>query len=65
MDEKDLLKEIKALLEEQNRLIAGLKSQYEAMAEKNVRHMAKNNARFWVMVAAVLLLLLVPNFTAS
>jgi hypothetical protein len=65
MDEKELLKEIKGLLEEQNRLIAGLKSQYEAMAAKNVQHMAKNNVRFWIMVAVVLLLLLVPNFTAT
>ena len=65
MDEKELLKEIKALLEEQNRLIAGLKSQYEAMAAKNVQHMAKNNVRFWIMVAVVLLLLLIPNFTAT
>jgi hypothetical protein len=64
MDEKELLKEIKGLLEEQNRLIAGLKSQYEAMAAKNVQHMAKNNVRFWIMVAVVLLLLLIPNFTA-
>lgn len=65
MDEKELLKEIKGLLEEQNRLIAGLKSQYEAMAAKNVEHMAKTNWRFWIMVAVVLLLLLVPNFTAG
>jgi hypothetical protein len=65
MDEKELLKEIKGLLEEQNRLIAGLKSQYEAMAAKNVQHMAKNNVRFWIMVAVVLLLLLIPNFTAT
>jgi hypothetical protein len=65
MEEKELLKEIKALLEEQNRLIAGLKGQYEAMAAKNVQHMAKNNVRFWIMVAVVLLLLLVPNFTAT
>jgi hypothetical protein len=65
MEEKELLKEIKGLLEEQNRLIAGLKSQYEAMAAKNVQHMAKNNVRFWIMVAVVLLLLLVPNFTAT
>ena len=65
MDEKELLKEIKGLLEEQNRLIAGLKSQYEAMAAKNVQHMAKNNVRFWIMVAVVLLLLLVPNITAT
>ena len=56
---------IKGLLEEQNRLIAGLKSQYEAMAAKNVQHMAKNNVRFWIMVAVVLLLLLVPSFTAT
>jgi hypothetical protein len=65
MEEKELLKEIKGLLEEQNRLIAGLKSQYEAMAAKNVEHMAKTNWRFWIMVAVVLLLLLVPNFTAG
>jgi hypothetical protein len=65
MDEKELLREIKGLLEEQNRLIAGLKSQYEAMAAKNVEHMAKTNWRFWIMVAVVLLLLLVPNFTAG
>ena len=65
MEEKELLKEIKSLLEEQNRLIAGLKSQYEAMAAKNVEHMAKTNWRFWIMVAVVLLLLLVPNFTAG
>ena len=64
MEEKELLKEIKVLLEEQNRLIAGLKSQYEAMAAKNVQHMAKNNVRFWIMVAVVLLLLFMPNFTA-
>jgi hypothetical protein len=65
MDEKELLKEIKVLLEEQNRLIGGLKSQYEAMAAKNVEHMAKTNWRFWIMVAVVLLLLLVPNITAT
>jgi hypothetical protein len=64
MDEKELLKEIKALLEEQNRLIAGLKGQYEAMAAKNVQHMARNNVRFWIVLAVVLLLLLIPNFTA-
>ena len=61
MDEKELLKEIKGLLEEQNRLIAGLKSQYEAMAAKNVEHMAKTKWRFWVLVAVVLLLLAVPR----
>lgn len=61
MDEKELLKEIKALLEEQNRLIAGLKSQYEAMAAKNVQHMARTHWRFWVLVAVVLLLLIVPR----
>ena len=65
MDEKELLKEIKALLEEQNRLIGGLKSQYEAMAAKNVQHMARNNVRFWIVLAVVLVLLLVPNFTAT
>ena len=65
MDEKELLKEIKGLLEEQNRLIAGLKSQDEVMAAKNVEHLAKTNWRFWIMVAVVLLLLLVPNFTAT
>jgi hypothetical protein len=65
MDEKELLKEIKALLEEQNRLIAGLKSQYEAMAAKNVEHMAKTNWRFWIMAAVVLLLLFIPNITAK
>jgi len=65
MDEKELLKEIKGLLEEQNRLIAGLKSQYEAMAAKNVEHMAKTNWRFWIMVAVVLLLLFIPNITAK
>jgi hypothetical protein len=64
MDEKELLKEIKALLEEQNRLIAGLKSQYEAMAAKNVEHMARTGWRFWIILAVVLLLLLIPNFTA-
>jgi len=61
MDEKELLKEIKGLLEEQNRLIAGLKTQYEAMAAKNVEHMAKTKWRFWVLVAVVLLLLAVPR----
>jgi len=65
MDEKELLKEIKGLLEEQNRLIAGLKTQYEAMAAKNVEHMAKTNWRFWIMVAVVLLLLFIPNITAK
>ena len=65
MDEKELLKEIKALLEEQNRLVAGLKSQYEAMAAKNVEHMAKTNWRFWITVAVVLLLLFIPNITAK
>ncbi len=65
MEEKDLLKEIKGLLEEQNRLIAGLKSQYEAMAARNVQHMAKNNVRFWIMLAVVLLLLFIPNITAT
>ena len=65
MEEKELLKEIKALLEEQNRLIAGLKSQYEAMAAKNVEHMAKTNWRFWITVAVVLLLLFIPNITAK
>jgi hypothetical protein len=65
MDEKELLKEIKGLLEEQNRLIAGLKSQYEAMAARNVEHMAKTNWRFWIMVAVVLLLLFIPNITAK
>ena len=65
MDEKELLKEIKALLEEQNRLVAGLKSQYEAMAAKNVEHMAKTNWRFWIIVAVVLLLLFIPNITAK
>ena len=65
MDEKELLREIKALLEEQNRLIAGLKSQYEVMAAKNVEHMAKTNWRFWIMVAVVLLLLFIPNITAK
>jgi len=65
MDEKELLTEIKALLEEQNRLIAGLKGQYEAMAAKNVEHMAKTNWRFWIVVAVVLLLLFIPNLTAK
>lgn len=65
MDEKELLREIKGLLEEQNRLIAGLKSQYEAMAAKNVEHMAKTKWRFWIMVAVVLLLLFIPNITAK
>jgi len=65
MEEKELLKEIKGLLEEQNRLIAGLKSQYEAMAAKNVEHMARTNWRFWIMVAVVLLLLFIPNITAK
>ena len=65
MDEKELLREIKGLLEEQNRLIAGLKSQYEAMAAKNVEHMAKTNWRFWITVAVVLLLLFIPNITAK
>jgi hypothetical protein len=65
MEEKELLKEIKALLEEQNRLIAGLKRQYEAMAAKNVEHMAKTNWRFWITVAVVLLLLFIPNITAK
>lgn len=64
MEEKELLKEIKALLEEQNRLIAALKSQYEAMAAKNVEHMAKTKGRFWIMVAVVLLLLFIPNLLA-
>ena len=61
MEEKELLQEIKALLEEQNRLIAGLKSQYEAMAAKNVEHMARLNWRFWVVLAVLLLLLAVPR----
>jgi hypothetical protein len=65
MDEKELLKEIKGLLEEQNRLIAGLKSQYEAMAAKNVEHMAKTNWRYWIMLAVLLLLLFIPNITAK
>ncbi|MGQ0543867.1 MAG: hypothetical protein ACT4P3_00840 [Betaproteobacteria bacterium] len=65
MDEKELLKEIKALLEEQNRLIGGLKSQYEAMAAKNVEHMAKTNWRYWIMLAVLLLLLFIPNITAK
>ena len=65
MEEKELLREIKGLLEEQNRLIAGLKSQYEAMAAKNVEHMAKTNWRFWITVAVVLLLLFIPNITAK
>ena len=65
MEEKELLKEIKVLLEEQNRLIAGLKGQYEAMAAKNVQHMARNNVRFWIMLVVVLVLLFIPNITAT
>ncbi len=64
MDEKELLKEIKGLLEEQNRLIAGLKSQYEEMAKHNVAHFTRTNWRFWIVLAVVLLLLFIPNFTA-
>jgi len=65
MEEKELLKEIKALLEEQNRLIAALKSQYEAMAAKNVEHMARARWRFWIMLAVLLLLLFMPNILAK
>jgi hypothetical protein len=65
MDEKALLQEIKALLEEQNRLIADLKRQYEAMAERNTRHMAHSHVRFWIIAAVVLLLLLFPNILAK
>lgn len=61
MEEKELLREIKLLLEEQNRLIASLKGQYEAMAAKNIEHMAKTGWRFWVVVAVLLLLLAVPR----
>ena len=53
MDEKELLKEIKALLEEQNRLLADLKG-----------HMTHSHVRFWIVLAGVLLLLLFPNITA-
>lgn len=65
MDENELLREIKALLEEQNRLLAGLKAQYEAMAAQSVQHMTHSNVRFWVMVVVVLLLLLFPNLLAT
>jgi len=65
VDEKELLKEIKALLEEQNRLIADLKRQYEAMAAKNVQHMTRSQWRFWIVLAGVLLLLLFPNILAK
>ena len=65
MDEKELLREIKGLLEEQNRLIAALKSQYEAMAAKNVEHMTKTKWRFWIVFAVLLLLLFIPNITAK
>lgn len=54
MDDKELLKDIKALLEEQNRLLADLK-----------RHMTHSHVRFWVMAVVVLLLLLFPNITAT
>ena len=61
MEEKELLKEIKGLLEEQNRLIADLKRQYEVMAAHNVAHMTKAGWRFWVLLAVLLLLLAVPR----
>ena len=50
MEEKELLKEIKALLEEQNRLLAG--------------YQAKTNWRFWIVLAVLLLLLFIPNLLA-
>ena len=61
MEEKELLREIKALLEEQNRLIGDLKRQYEAMAARNVAHMASASWRFWALLAVLLLLLAVPR----
>ena len=61
MDDKELLRQIKDLLEEQNRLIADLKRQYEAMAAHNVAHMSKTGWRFWVVLAVLLLLLVLPR----
>ena len=43
-DRTELLQEIRDLLREQNRLIADIKAQNEAMAAKNVEHMAKAEA---------------------
>lgn len=40
----DLLREIRDLLREQNRLIAELKAQNEAAMERNAAHMAKAEA---------------------
>jgi hypothetical protein len=54
MEDKELLRDIKALLEEQNRLLADLK-----------RHMTHSHVRFWIVLAGVLLLLLFPNITAT
>ncbi|HZM35302.1 MAG TPA: hypothetical protein VFC18_12520 [Burkholderiales bacterium] len=65
MEDKELLRDIKALLEEQNRLIADLKRQYEAMAARNVAHMTHSHVRFWIVAAGLLLLLLFPNILAK
>ncbi len=64
MDEKQLLQEIRALLEEQNRLLSSLKAQTESIAAHNARHAKQSHVRFWVVFAGVLLLLLFPNITA-
>ena len=65
MDDKELLRQIKDLIEEQNRLIGDLKRQYEVMAARNVAHMKQSHVRFWVIAAVVLLLLLFPNILAK
>lgn len=65
MEDKALLREIKELLQEQNRLIASLHAQVQAMAASNVEHMSKTGKRFWVVLVVLLLLLAMPSMLAK